>query len=87
MGKNLSATKGTLAYCLAQPDNSAAIFELVDRGKLYEAKLKTLNIVDSDLDLKSNPQVNTFKAQVLKAQGKNHFISILATYMTGCKVS
>lgn len=85
--KELSTTQGTIAYCLNKEANLQVIDQLLNQGKLYEAKVATINIVDADPDLKTNPQVSKFKAQILKAQGMSHFTSILATYMTGCKVS
>ena len=85
--KDLSTTQGTIAYCLNKEANVQIIDQLLNKGKLYEAKIATINMVDTDPDLKTNPQVSKFKAQILKSQGMSHFTSILATYMTGCKVS
>lgn len=85
MSKDLTTTKGTIAYTLNE--NRASIFKLLNEGKMYEAKIETLRVLDADERLKKNPQLNACKAQMLKAQNANHFISIFCTYLTGCKVS
>ena len=85
MSKDLTTQKGTIAYVLNE--NKASIFKLLDEGKIYEAKIETLRVLDADQSLKKNPQLNPCKAQMLKAKNANHFISIFCTYLTGCKVS
>lgn len=85
MSKDLTTKKGTIAFTLTQ--NKDAIFKLLEEGKVYEAKVAAIKALDEDETLKKNPQVNPCKAQMLRARNSNHFLSILATYMTGCKVS
>lgn len=85
MSKDLTTKKGTIAFTLNQ--NKDAIFKLLEEGKVYEAKVAAIKALDGDEILKKNPQVSPCKQQMLRARNSNHFLSILATYMTGCKVS
>ena len=83
--KDLSTQKGTIAYALNQ--NKDAIYALLEKGQVYEAKVEAIRTLD-ELDANcKNPKVNEAKAQMLKARNANHFMSILCTYMTGLKVS
>lgn len=85
MSKDLMKVKGTIAYALNQ--NRGSIFKLLEEGQIYEAKVEVIRVLDTDETLKNNPQTPVCKAQLLKAKNKNHFISIFATYLTGCKVT
>lgn len=85
MSKNIMNVKGTIAHTLNQ--NRGSIFKLLEEGKVYEAKVEVIRVLDADETLKDNPQRSKCKAQLLKAQNANHFLSIFATYLTGCKVS
>lgn len=85
MSKDIMDVKGTIAHTLNQ--NRGSIFKLLEEGKVYEAKVEVIRVLDADETLKDNPQRSKCKAQLLKAQNANHFLSIFATYLTGCKVS
>lgn len=85
MSKNIMNAKGTIAYTLNQ--NRGSIFKLLEEGQVYEAKVEVIRVLDADETLKNNPQTSVCKAQLLKARNTNHFLSIFATYLTGCKVS
>lgn len=83
--RDLSTIQGTIAHALTQ--NKDAIYALLNQGKVYEAKVEAIRTLDTlDANCK-NPKVNQAKAQMLRAKNANHFLSILATYMTGLKVS
>lgn len=85
MSKNIMNVKGTIAHTLNQ--NRGSIFKLLEEGKVYEAKVEVIRVLDADETLNDNPQRSVCKAQLLKAKNANHFLSIFATYLTGCKVS
>lgn len=83
--KDLTTTEGTIAYTLAQ--NQEAIFKLIEKGLISEAKAQTIKLLDEDPRLKGNPQVPKAKLQMLKAKNQNHFLSIFSAYITGLTVS
>lgn len=87
MKTELYNKKGTIASVLSQPENSKAIFGFIEKGDLRGAKNKAVNILDNAESLAGNSAVEVCKQYIMKAKNASHFMSIMGTYMTGCKVS
>lgn len=83
--KDLSTTKGTIAYALTQ--NLDSLFQAINQGvctkDLHSAVCK---ILDNDTSLKTGDVANAKNILFKHLNNKNLYCSTLMTYMTGLKV-
>lgn len=84
MKKDIINTKGTIANVLNA--NMDVVNAALNSKDLYAAKTSIINLLN-DSSLNKNPAVCKAKMAIMKAQNAAHLSSIVAAYLTGCKVS